>query len=238
MSPANRLIAGCFFGIITGVAAAAASIFFLGVMWPLGLGIGIAVGIGTGLLLAPTAPPKLEILSVVPVTVEDALTAVATRVTAMDSAMRRLQSRPLWASTGVDERIGQVLGRLRTLGALEEIQQRKQIDGDIHMLHVLGTDYLPTIVNHAIENDRMHSSFSGSGSKAQVEENVASLDEQLGVLSEVLDRIENDVVRGKTQSIQEHTAFLKMRFEQSGTQSVLDLSQPLESTDRPNKPQK
>lgn len=237
MSPVNRVLAGLFFGSIAGVATAAASIFFVGVFWPFGLGIGLAVGAGVGLLLAPMAPAKLEILSVTPVTVEDSLAAVMTKVSAMDGAMRRLQSRPLWASSGVDERIRQLLGRLRSLSSLEEIRQRKQVDGDVHMLYVLGTDYLPTIVNHAIENDRMHSSFSGAGSRAQVEQNVASLDDQLVVLGEVLDHIESDIVRGKTQSIQEHAAFLKMRFEQSGTNSVLDLRQPLESNDRPTEPQ-
>lgn len=233
MSPANRVLAGLFFGAIVGVATAAASIFFLGVFWPFGLGIGLAVGAGVALLMAPTAPAKLEIVSVAPVTVSDSLDAVTSRVSAMEGAMRRLQSRPLWAGTGVDERIGQLLGRLRSLSSLEEIQRRKQVDGDIHMLYVLGTDYLPTIVNHAIENDRMHSSFSGARSRAQVEQNVAALDGQLQVLDEVLDHIENDIVKGKTQSIQEHAAFLKMRFEQSGTNSVLDLRQPLESNDRP-----
>ncbi|MDJ1370613.1 YtxH domain-containing protein [Gulosibacter molinativorax] len=216
-------------GVVVGAAAAAACIFLLGIVWPLGVGIGAAVGVGAGLLLAPTAPSKLEIVHATPVTVEDSLNAVLDSVTAMSNTMRRLQSRPLWANSGVDERINQLLGRVRSLAMLPELRSRKQVDGDVHMLYVIGTDYLPTVVNHAIENDRMHSSFSGASSRAQVEQNVQSLDDQLGVLSEVLDRIENDIARGKTQSIQEHAAFLKMRFEQSGTTSVLDLQQPLEA---------
>lgn len=236
MSPANRVLAGVLIGTVAGAAAAVASIFLLGIFWPIGIGIGIAIGTGAGLLLSPTAPSKLEIISVAPVTVADSLLAVTDRVSAMEGAMRRLQSRPLWSNTRVDERINELLGRLRALSSLDEIRQRKQIDGDIQMLYVLGTDYLPTIVNHAIENDRMHSSFSGSGARAQVERNVHDLDDQLGVLSEVLDRVETDIVKGKTQSIQEHAAFLKMRFEQSGTTSVLDLQQPLESQPRASDP--
>lgn len=233
MTPANRLLASLFTGAVAAVLVSAATIFFLGVYWPIGLGIGVAAGAGWALLFTPLAPSNLEIVTVNPVTVGDSLNAVSSRITAMEAAMRRLQSRPLWSNSHVDEHINHLLGRLRSLTSIQEIRQRKQVDGDIHMLYLLGTDYLPTIVNHAIENDRMHSSFSGAKSRAQVEENVRSLEEQLVVLSEVLDRIETDIVKGKTLSIQEHAAFLKMRFEQSGTASVLDLQQPLQSNSRP-----
>ena len=95
------------------------------------------------------------------------------------------------------------------------------------MLHVLATDYLPTIVNLAIENDRMHSTFSGRAARAEVERNVRSLEQQATVLGEALERIEADVVRGTTKSVVEHAAFLQLRFEELGTESVLDLDQPL-----------
>ncbi|MGO1542763.1 MAG: hypothetical protein ACTHXA_00305 [Gulosibacter sp.] len=229
MSAGKRTLTQILIGVGAGVATAAACVFLLGITWPLGVGIGAVFGIGCGMFMAPYAPSKLEIESgATPITVEDSLTAVNQRVTAMDGAMRRLSSRPLWTGTRVDEQINALLGRLRSMTQLPEIRQRTQIDGDVHMLYVLATDYLPTIVNHAIENDRMHTAFSGTGSRKQVEQNVHALEDQLVILSEVMDRIETDVVRGKTQSIQEHAAFLKLRFEQAGTNSVLDLKQPLE----------
>ncbi|NLT27343.1 MAG: hypothetical protein GXX90_12010, partial [Microbacteriaceae bacterium] len=236
----RRLAAG---GIGTGVGvfAAAAAVLFVGAAWPVGLAIGAVIGLGSALLMTPRAPGLIEIPgtdAIAPTTVESTLDATLRSADEMDAAMRRLQSRPLWSGSDLDERIHRLIGGVRTLATTPAMQARGRIDGDVHMLHVLGTDYLPTIVNLAIENDRMHSSFSGRSARAEVEKNVRSLEQQAAVLGEALEQIEADVVRGTTKSVYEHAAFLQLRFDQLGTESVLDLDQPLRETPQHETPQR
>ncbi|SJM57062.1 hypothetical protein [Gulosibacter sp. 10] len=213
---------------VLAAGAAAACILLLGIAWPLGLAIGAAVGAGGGLLMLPTAPRPLEVAAPEPTTVAGSLDAVQQRCAAMTAALRRPQSRPLWAGTDVDERLAGLVDRVRTLGRLPELGGRTRLDGDVRMLYQIAADYLPAVVNLAIDNDRMHSAFAGARSREQVERNVRDLEEQVAILSEVLDRIETDVVRGTTQSIQEHEAFLRLRFEQAGATPVLDLTERID----------
>lgn len=228
-SSPRKWLAPTVTGALVGVGTAAATVLLLGFAPPVGIALGAALGAGAGMLFTPMAPKMLEIGStgVAPTTVPETLQAVLTSANAMENTLRRLESRPLWSGTHLDEKLADLIRGVRTLATTPALQQRTQIDGDVHMLHVLATDYLPTIVNLAIENDRMHTSFSGRASRAQVEKNVVALEEQAGILGEALDRIETDVVRGTTQSVYEHAAFLQLRFEQASTASVLDLDQPL-----------
>ena len=216
-----------------GVAAAAATTLLLGFFPPLGIALGALVGLGAGMLMSPMAPALLAVSgdAPTPTTVQGSLDAVLASVQAMDGTMRRLESRPLWTGTQLDERIGQMLFAIRNLANTPALRQRSSVDGDVNMLYMLATDYLPTIVNLAIENDRMHVTFSGSTSRSEVEHNVRSLEEQVGILGEVVDHIETNVVRGTSQSVEEHAEFLQMRFAQAGTPSVLDLNTPISRGD-------
>lgn len=221
-----------------GVATAAATTLLLGFFPPLGIAVGALVGLGAGMLMSPMAPALLAVSgdAPTPTTVQGSLDAVLGSVQAMDGTMRRLESRPLWSGTNLDERIAKLLFAIRNLANTPALRQRASVDGDVNMLYTLATDYLPTIVNLAIENDRMHVTFSGTGSRSEVEQNVRALEEQVGILGEVVDHIEMNVVRGTSQSVEEHAEFLQMRFAQSGTASVLDLNTPLASDDGAGSP--
>lgn len=216
------------------IAAAAGLVFGLGFA-PIVAGVvGVAIGGGAGLLFAPLAATPITLDGPTPTTVAGMLDQSARSAEAMAQTMRRLTSRPLWDGSPLDERLAHMLHGIRTLAATPALRSRTSIDGDVHMLHVIATDYLPTIVNLAVENDRMHSTFSGRSSRAQVEQNIRGLEEQAGILGENLDQIETDVVKGATRSIQEHEAFLRSRFERFGSDSVLDLSTPIAQPEKGN----
>lgn len=214
-------------GTGTTIAAGAALVFLLGFAPPVGGALALALGAGAGLLASPMPPKPLELGGPPPSSVNGMLDQARQSADQMSATMKRLTSRSLWEGSPLDERLAHMLDGIRTLAATPALRSRTSVDGDIQMLWALATDYLPTIVNLAIENDRMHSTFSGRSSRAQVEQNIRGLEQQAGILAETLDRIETDVVRGTTQSIAEHDAFLRSRFEQFGGDSVLDLSKPV-----------
>lgn len=212
------------------VAAGAGLVLGLGFAPLVGGAIGLALGGGAGLLFAPLAPKPIDLSGPPPATVQGMLDQSAQSAELMAQTMRRLTSRALWDGSPLDERLDHMIRSIRTLAAQPALRSRSSIDGDVQMLHVIATDYLPTIVNLAVENDRMHSTFSGRSSRAQVEQNIRGLVEQATILSEGLDQIETDVVKGATRSIQEHEAFLRSRFARFGSDSVLDLSTPMPSS--------
>lgn len=225
----SRGLKGVLVGAGAAIAITLALWLGLGVIVPIAGVIGAGVGVGAGLMTLPGAARKVEKLQIEPTTTVGLLEASAASADDMAKQMSRLTSRQLWANSRVDETIGEMLGGIRTLAATPALKTRERADGDVQTLYRLASDYLPTLVNLAIENDRMHASFRGSGSRDEVVRNVAALDEQAGILAEVLERIETDVVQGVSRDAAQHAAFLASRFERARTPSILDLSQPQSS---------
>ncbi|GEM_PF-5538849 len=188
--------------------------------------IGAAAGIGGALMTAPLAQREIKLPETTPTTVEGLLDASALSARKIEQAMKRLSSHPLWAGTLLDERIEGMIRGIHSLANSPALRSRTAVDGEVRMLYSLSTDYLSTIVNLAIQNDNMHMSFSGTGSKKQVEENVRTLEQQAAVLGDVLDQLETDIARGTHRDIAEHESFLRSRFARFGDDSPLDLSRP------------
>ena len=227
-SKTQQWVAPAAVGGVVGVGSALATMLLLSFAPPVSVAIGLALGAGSALMFTPLAPKPIEIAGrVAPTTVEESLSEVARSTDQLDLALSRLESRPLWHNSALDEKLHRLVDGTRSLARMPELRDRAVMDGAIQMLYTLATDYLPTIVNLAIENDRMHSTFSGQKSRQQVEQNIAELEPQADVLGEVLDRIETDIVRGTTHSVHEHAEFLKARFQEVGTESVLNLNNPM-----------
>ncbi len=217
-------------GGVVGVGSALGSMLLLSFAAPVGIAVGLILGVGAALMFTPLAPKPIAIAArVAPTTVEETLSEVARSTDELDLALSRLESRPLWHTSSLDEKLYQLTNATRSLARMPELRNRAVMDGAIQMLYTLATDYLPTIVNLAIENDRMHSTFSGQKSRRQVEQNITELEPQADVLGEVLDRIETDIVQGTTHSVHEHAEFLKARFQEVGTESVLNLNNAISS---------
>lgn len=231
----SRQRTGLRVGVGAAVAAVAGTVtvLLLGFSPLVGIPLALALRAGAALVLAPPAPRKIDLSAPAPTTVVGMLDRSVDSTSVMQDTMRSLTSRVLWQGSPLDEHIHHMLEGIVALANSPVLRRRTAVDGDVQMLYLLATDYLPTIVNLAVENDRMHVTFSGRSSKQQVERNIAGLEEQAGILAEALDRIENDVVRGTTQSVQEHTAFLRDRFERMSTESVLDFSRPAPASDAP-----
>lgn len=216
-------------GLGVGILAAVGSIALLSFAPAIGIAVGAALGVGAAMIAAPDRPRHLAITHDRPEDVRRVLKEVQASCDTMESTMHKLRSSPLWSNTDVDDRIVALIRAVRNLTSMPQLTSRERVDGDVQMLHVLGTDYLPTLVNLIIDNDRMHSTFSGTSSRKQVEENVRMLGTQVTVLAEGVDHIETSIVRGTTRSVHEHAAFLQLRFEQLGYKSVLDLDTPFAS---------
>lgn len=208
----------------TFVVATLALWLLLGVVVPIAGVLGAIVGVGLGLMTLPGAAQKLQPVAVEPTSTEGFLRASRESADDMGKQMARLTSRSLWSASGLDERIGEMLGTIRTLSAIPALQGRERSDGDVQTLFRIATDYLPTLVNLAIENDRMHASFRGAGSRDTVVDNVAALDEQSAILGEALEQIEADVAKGVSRDAAQHAAFLQSRFAAARTPAILDLS--------------
>lgn len=186
--------------------------------------IAVVLGLGIGMLVAPLRPAELRLLGVVPTTTGQALDAASASAVEMRRAMRGLEKRPLCGETQLDEELLRQCGAIEALAALPALRERTRIDGDVQTLFTVATEYLPTIVNLAIENDRMHASFTSGRPRAEIAKNVEGLRAQALVLGEVIERIESDVVRGISRDAEQHAEFLRMRFAQTGVPDVLDLS--------------
>ena len=228
MTPALKVL---LVGVGTALVAGLGLWLLLGVTPLIAAPLALVIGGGMGLMTLPGAAQKLTPLAVEPTTTAGLLDASAANADAMAKQLGRLTSRALWSRSSLDERIGELLAGIRTLAAMPALRARERADGDVQTLYRIATDYLPTLVNLAIENDRMHTSFRGTASRGEVERNVAALDEQSAILGEALEHIESDVVQGVSRDAAQHAAFLAARFEQARTASLLDLSRPAAGLD-------
>lgn len=218
------------FGVGSAVLAGAGLILGLHIVPLLALPIAAVTGLGIGLLAAPTRPSELARLGIMPTSTGQALDAAAESATAMRKAMRGLSGRQFWGSTQLDEDLLALCGSVEELSGQPALRSRTQTDGDVHTLFTVATDYLPTIVNLAIENDRMYASFRSGKPRAEIQRNIDGLHAQTRVLGEVIERIESDVVRGVSRDAEQHAEFLRMRFAQTGAPDLLDLSVALPRT--------
>ena len=230
MTPRRRLVVGIVSGAVATVLVSI-GLLALSVQAALALGVGLGMGVGVGLLSAPMPPRPIRIVDVEPTTTDEVLAASTASTARMREAMHRLVSGRLWSRSTLDERLADTFAAIENLASMPKLRERGVVDGDVRMLFTIATDYLPTIVNLAIENDRMHSTFRGARSIDAVEQNVRDLEVQAGILAEAVGRIETDVAEGTSRDIQQHAAFLRSRFEDVGG-GPLDLSTPLAAPHR------
>lgn len=211
-------------GVGGALAAGAGMILGLSITPIIAVPIAAVVGLGLGLIAAPLRPAELVRLGITPTSTQQALDAAVDSAKAMRKAVRGLSQRAVWGETTLDEELLQMCDAIEALAAQPAIRNRPQIDGDVQTLFTVATDYMPTIVNLAIENDRMHASFSSGRSQAEIRKNIEGLHAQTLVLGEVIEHIESDVVRGITRDAEQHAEFLRTRFQQTGASDLLNLN--------------
>ncbi|MFC7455807.1 hypothetical protein ACFQS2_01260 [Brachybacterium sp. GCM10030267] len=190
------------------------------------LGVGALVAGGSG-ALARALRPKPALLSPVgpdvPETTRETLEGIleaAARTRERTTALRERASDPA-ARLALDH-IDSLLERIETLVGSETIQARRPYDGDVTMLEGMATRYLPDLVDAAEDTIGFLASFAGAA-RQEALENLGTIDQQLSVLDEGLERIEADIVAGVSRDLDVHAEFLRSRFADQHLNPIIDV---------------
>lgn len=222
-------VLGGAFGISTFVILGLGSLIGgAGILAPAlgGLGVALVVGGGTGFLLRNRRPKKVRLIAAdaeMPEGTRAMLEKVARASTQQRRRIvdvRRRASTPA-AKTALN-RADSLLQRIGALLGSESMQSRAPSDGDVMMLEGMADRYIPDLIDALDENLGFLSSFEG-GARETAVANLESIDQQLEVLGEGIERIEADVVSGVSRSLEVHSEFLKTRFSAQRVNPLIDL---------------
>lgn len=112
--------------------------------------------------------------------------------------------------------------RIETLAQSEVIQRREPFDGTLGMLDGIATRYLPELMENLDDTIEFINKFSGSARQDALN-NLDALNEQLGILGEALEKVERDIVKGTTHSLDVHSEFLRTRLKKSSSSPIIDV---------------
>lgn len=190
------------------------------------LGAGVLAAGGSGLLLRATRPAPSSLLEAdvdiaepTQQTLEKILQATAT-VRTRTSRLRTAVSEP---TAGLAlEHVDSLLRRIDALVGSETIQTLRPYAGELTMLDGMATRYLPELVDAAEDTVGFLATFKGSA-RQEALDNLTSIDDQLTVLGEGLERIEHDVVAGVSHSLEVHSEFLRTRFADQRLSPLIDI---------------
>lgn len=216
-----------------GLAGAASLVLGLGsvIAGPIGV-IGIAVGVGAltaggGAVLVRTLRPEQPLLvtadSDVPETTKKALEGILRSTTATRRRTSALRKQASDAAVGpVLDHVESLLDRIDALVSTETIQSQRPYSGEVTMLEGMATRYLPELVDAAEDTIGFLATFRGSA-RQEALDNLSSVDHQLTVLGEGLERIEHDIVAGVSHSLEVHAEFLRTRFADQHLNPIIDV---------------
>lgn len=199
-----------------------------GLLTPLlaGLAIAAVAGGGTGLLLRNRKPKPVRLVAPDAQMPEGTRTLLEKSVKATTQQRRRLvkvrrrAAGP--AAKPVFRRADALLQRINALLGSGSLQSRRPSDGDVMMLEGMATRYIPDLVDALEETVGFLASFEGDGRNKSLA-NLESIDQQLKVLAEGIERIESDVADGVSRSLEVHSEFLKVRFADQHLNPIIDI---------------
>lgn len=219
--------------VLGGLAGLAALIVVLGT----GLGgpvlaLGAAAGVGVvtlgGVGVAVNRPRKpLEARPVLDGSVPDGTREVLERILAADDTTRtrvrqlRPQAAAAPAAQVLDD-VDSLLTRIDALVGAEQLQSMRPSSGEVTMLEGISTRYVPDLVDAAADIIGFLRTFAG-GAREEALANLASIDRQLEVLAEGVERIESDLVGGVSHSLEVHSEFLRQRFADQHLDPIIDV---------------
>jgi hypothetical protein len=190
-----------------------------GLLTPLiaGLGVAVVVGGGTGLLLRNRAPQTVRLNRATVGEIPAATRATLEKIVKDSRSQRRRLHRlrrgaPSPVVRTILHRTETLLLRIDALLGSASLQSRRASDGDVMLLEGMADRYIPELVD-ALENTvGFLSPTTTEEARDRAVANLDSIDEQLTVLGEGIDRIENTLVTGVTRSLDVHSEFLRARF--------------------------
>ena len=219
--------------VLGGLAGLAALLVVLGT----GLGgpvlaLGAAVGVGAvalgGVGVAVNRPRSGSAeRPVIDASVAGGTREVLKRILEADAATRDrvAQLRPQASAapaTQVLDDVDALLTRIDALVGAEQLQQMRPSAGEVTMLEGIATRYVPDLVDAAADIISFLRTFAGSA-REEALENLASIDRQLDVLGEGVERIESDLVGGVSRSLEVHSEFLRQRFADQHLDPIIDV---------------
>jgi hypothetical protein len=199
-----------------------------GPLLALGAGAGVGVlalgGVGVAVNRPRSAPADRPVLEA---SVPDGTREVLERILSADEATRaRVQELRPQASAApaaeVLDHVGTLLTRIDALVGSEQLQSMRPSAGEVTMLEGIATRYVPDLVDAAADVLGFLRTFAGSA-REEALANLASIDRQLEVLAEGVERIESDLVGGVSHSLEVHSEFLRTRFADQHLDPIIDV---------------
>lgn len=200
-----------------------------GLLAPLiaGLGIAVVVGGGTGLLLRNRAPQPVRLNRTVAGEIPSGTRTMLEKIVKDSRTQRRRLHRlrrggPSPAVKQILHRTETLLLRIDALLGSAALQSRRASDEDMMLLEGMADRYIPELVDALESTVGFLSPATTDQAREQAVANLESIDEQLAVLGEGIDRIENDIVAGVNRSLDVHSEFLRTRFAGSHDDPLTD----------------
>ena len=199
-----------------------------GLLSPLlaGLGVAAVVGGGTGYLLRNRRPQPVRLgrsAAEIPAGTRTMLEKIVKDSRVQRRRIQRMQRRARGSAvTQILQRAETLLLRIDTLLGSPVLQSRRASDTDVMMLEGMADRYVPELVDALEDTVGFLAPTTTEAARARAIENLHSIEEQLVVLGDRLDRLENDVVSGVTRSLDVHSEFLRTRFTDSAEDPLLD----------------
>lgn len=217
-------------GILTGAISAVAGLGntlggSIGVT-VVALGAGVIMFVGVRVLMSAVTPAP-ALLVPTSANINEQTSALLERVLQQTSENReKLDS---WMTrTGEAGRTYDVVmqargltTRIETLAQSDVIQGRDPYDGTLAMLDGIATRYLPELMENLDDTIDFINKFSGQAQQDALA-NLSAVSEQLGSLGEALEKVERDIVKGTTHSLDVHAEFLRQRLAQGSTSPIID----------------
>ncbi|MDK7750769.1 hypothetical protein QP572_10460 [Brevibacterium sp. UMB10442] len=120
------------------------------------------------------------------------------------------------------DQLAGILTRIEGLAQTEAVQERDPSDGDLLMLEGIACRYIPELMDAVDDTFDFLAKFSGDALK-DVQNNLETIHSEFGVMSETLEQLEQDVVRGVSHSLEVHSEFMRRRLKASDTPSIIDI---------------
>ena len=190
------------------------------------LGVGVLAAGGSGLLLRATRPTPSSLLEADVDIAEptqqmlEKILQATTETRTRTATLRTAASEP--AAGLALEHVDALLRRIDALVGSETIQSLRPYAGEVTMLEGMATRYLPELVDATEDTVGFLATFRGSA-RQEALDNLTSIDDQLTVLGEGLERIEHDVVAGVSRSLEVHSEFLRTRFADQHLSPLIDI---------------
>lgn len=200
-----------------------------GLLAPLlaGLGIAVVVGGGSAFLLRNRGPRPVRLgrdgATEIPTGTRTMLEKIVKDSRQQRRRLQRMQRRARGSAVSqILHRAETLLARIDALLGSAAIQSRRASDGDVMLLEGMADRYVPELVDALEDTVGFLAPTTTEDARARAIENLHSIDEQLVVLGESIDRVENDIIAGVTRSLDVHSEFLRARFSDSASDPFID----------------